>query len=72
MPPVLASGEILRNGTAVVTTFNRLAWASAFIVKTDKNSMAAISFTAVDLISKNLINWCANIVAFKNLEYWIL
>jgi len=58
MPPVLASGEILKKGTAVVTTFIQLVqldWAYAFIVKTDKSKMAAISFTAVDLISKNLI-----------------
>jgi hypothetical protein len=71
IPPVLASGEILKKGTAVVTTFNLLDCANNVIERTKKNTIPKLSFRAVDLISKSFY-WCANIAALKRfvLKYW--
>ena len=64
IPPVLASGEMRKKGTAVVTTFNFSDCAEAVTANSDKRKIPEQSFIAVDLISKILI-WCANIAALK-------
>jgi len=50
MPPVLASGEILKKGTAVVTTFNLFVCAHTIVAKKRTNTVPKLSFEAVDLI----------------------
>jgi hypothetical protein len=65
IPPVLASGEILKNGTAVVTTFI-FSCANTVVVK-EKSRIPKLNFRAVDLIAKSL-KWSANIAALKSLS----
>ena len=51
IPPVLASGEILKKGTAVVTTFNLfVCCADTIVAKKNTNTLPKLSFEAVDLI----------------------
>ena len=50
IPPVRASGEILRKGTAVVTTFNLSDCPNAAPVHSDINKIPKPSLEAVDLI----------------------
>jgi len=49
IPPARASGEIRRNGTAVVTTLIRLTWALENSERAHK-SKRTVSFKAVDFI----------------------
>ena len=56
IPPERASGEIRRNGTAVVTTLIEGAvWAFTVDDNPQKSSSPAVSFKAVGLIRKFLI-----------------
>jgi hypothetical protein len=70
MPPVLASGEILKKGTAVVTTFI-FSCANTVVVK-EKSRIPKLNFRAVDLIAKSL-KLERKYSGFKKfvLKYWI-